>query len=569
MSSPLTSFEEANIECAKQFLQNVVVIDNQLYFEGERPAEPAPRPVVAPTPGPSAESGASPAREASVADEESTYQDQRSLNAKVLVESFADMGITCCPYRPGSESDSEIVKRATQIARNADIVVLDWTLGETGDTRAIQILKTILEQDAQAGGRFRLVAIYTGDRRVFEIVNSVRDEVFQEPPLTGDGAAEGGDYSVTNGQATVIFVNKGSVESTLKGIRAIDADSLPDYLVSQFSTLTDGLMPNVVLASIAAIRAATHHMLGRFDNKLDPAILTHRALLRNPEDAEEFTVNLVGDEVRAILAASEVGARELGIERIRLWVKDRKSKGLKFGIDNPEEEDWRIDAPMLLLREGRGAIPKLIERYRKPDGNQYGRKAVEKGIPNIFCVSKEDAVLAHLKLSRRNTLDVESADSPFIAQDWFPMLRLGAVVHRDGDAYGRLLVCLRPLCDCIRLASSTDFSWLTLKRRNTDSVGFQFAIMLPSKEIGIYSAVDRDSSDQVPTYKFNPRKKDRIYARRIKNDFFFTSAGGKKFQWIGYLKIPFANRELEKLMQVKYRQGVDEYECLRNKAKLV
>ena len=90
--------------------------------------------------------------------------------------------------------------------------------------------------------------------------------------------------------------------------------------------------------------------------------------------------------------------------------------------------------------------------------------------------------------------------------------------------------------------------------------------MLPSGTEEVFRAVDLDSNENVPSYKFHPKKKDRIYAKKDDAGFFFTSAGRRQFQWIGYLKIPFANRELEKLSQMKFRQGVDEYEWLRKKA---
>lgn len=567
MTTKAKSFEEANIECAQRFLQNVVVVDNQLHFEGEERLEPSAKKVIAPTPGPF--KADPPNNDQETEKNEQEYWDQRKLNAKVLVEAFADLGITCCPYRPDDEEDEEVVKRASKIAQNADIVVLDWSLGETGNARAVQILQKILDHDAETGGRLRLIAIYTGDPNVFEIINSVRGSVFGLEILPEDMIVDEDDddpFTVTNGQATVVFVNKDTVDNRLIGIKAISPVQLPDYLVSQFAKLTDGLMPNVVLASIAAIREATHHILAKFDNQLDSAILTHRALLKNPEDAEEFSVNLVGDEIGSILSASEIGAKELDLGQIRLWLKDRKTKGLKFGFDDPENENWRIEAPLFLLREGSGGAAKFVERYFRSDGSKYDGNQVPPKIPYLFSTDQDAAITAHLKLSRRNLMGIEAADRPFIADKWKPMLRLGTILHRDGDEFDKLLICVRPLCDCIRLRSSTRFDWLTLQRQPNKNK-FQFVVMLPSGDQAYFSAVYSDKSDNVRSYKFIPKKrKDRIYAEREGEDFFFRARGGRKFQWIGYMKNPFANRELQELTRVRSRQGVDEYEWLRKKA---
>ena len=179
MDQTVSTFEDANFQCARRFLQHVVVVDNQLYFQDEEMPGAMPGPLRQPSPGQAKVSVS--AAQTSARREEAGAADPKTLNAKSLVEAFADLGIICCPYRPDEEQDQDVVMRATSIARNADIVVLDWELGGGGE-RAIGIIKQILAYDMSIGGRMRLIAIYTGDRRVLDQCNSVRQQIFG-PPL--------------------------------------------------------------------------------------------------------------------------------------------------------------------------------------------------------------------------------------------------------------------------------------------------------------------------------------------------------------------------------------------------
>ncbi len=349
MEQNISTFEEANFACAKRFLQHVVVVDNQLFFQDEEMPKATPGRLRQPSPGQA--KIAVPPTHASASKEEEGAVDPKTLNAKLLVEAFADLGIICCPYRPDEEQDQDVVMRATSIARNADIVVLDWELGGGGE-RAIGIIKQILAYDMSIGGRMRLIAIYTGDRRVFDQCNSVRQQVFHWERLPEDQVPEDDDskfYLLKKGQVTVIFINKRHVEPKLAGVGRISERELPAFLIREFAKLTDGLMPNVALTAIAAVREASHHILAKYDSSLDAPLLVHRALIPNPEDAESFVVRLVSAELEGILEASEIGSKHFGIDRIKMWLKAKKSSGQKFGLDVPDQENWPLEAPLLLL----------------------------------------------------------------------------------------------------------------------------------------------------------------------------------------------------------------------------
>ena len=139
------------------FLQTVVVVDDKARLESpskndeatkiEEAEEQSPVGVHADLVSPEADTG-------------STLADPEGLDAKSLVDGFANEGIACAVLRPISKED--VVSQATKLAELADIVVLDWILGEDNGAKAkSMILKVIGE--GSGSDRMRLIAVYTGE----------------------------------------------------------------------------------------------------------------------------------------------------------------------------------------------------------------------------------------------------------------------------------------------------------------------------------------------------------------------------------------------------------------------
>ena len=318
-----SSFEQVSNESASHFIQHVVVVDNQLYYViGEELTDSTnlSEDVVEPTAGPKTGAEASQ-------DEDHVRTgslNARNLNAKALVEAFSDEGIICCPYRPDDENDEIVVERAASIGRNADILVLDWELGGGGD-RAVSIIKRIVTKDQETGGRIRLIAVYTGDPNLASIISIVKKEVF--PHL---GKVDSGCFELHDKHTHVVFYAKKGLVPDILADRRLPEEKLPKQLVSDFAAASYGLVPNVALKALAKVRDAAHHVLSRYDKRLDPALLTHRALIDYPEDAEQFVLDLLAGELRSILMASDIGSTQFGNESIRLWLEKANFKGNKI-----------------------------------------------------------------------------------------------------------------------------------------------------------------------------------------------------------------------------------------------
>jgi hypothetical protein len=71
--------------------------------------------------------------DSSVTNEDSTdarfqnnHDDFSLLDAKVVINAFADMGIACCIQRP--ENEEPPLDRAAKLAASVDVLVIDWAL---------------------------------------------------------------------------------------------------------------------------------------------------------------------------------------------------------------------------------------------------------------------------------------------------------------------------------------------------------------------------------------------------------------------------------------------------------
>ena len=97
-------------------------------------------------------------------------------------------------------------------------------------------------------------------------------------------------------------------------------DQLPSLVITDFAEMIEGLLPNVAMSGLAALRERTHHVLRQFDATLDPAYLGHRTLLPDPNDAEDHLVFALGSEILSILKDDAPG-KHAGLGVVRTWRK--------------------------------------------------------------------------------------------------------------------------------------------------------------------------------------------------------------------------------------------------------
>ena len=156
----VSDFRRRCIKVAERFLQNIVIVDDDPYFETpqepqslERPSRTQPR---------TTEEAAN-----------ARTSGNRSLDAQTLVNSFAERGLICAIVAP--RSSSTVVATVAAAAKRADMVVLDWQMRGDNGKNALAMLNKILDVDA--GKQLRLIAIYTADPDICGIARKIANDL--------------------------------------------------------------------------------------------------------------------------------------------------------------------------------------------------------------------------------------------------------------------------------------------------------------------------------------------------------------------------------------------------------
>lgn len=623
------TFRQFCHEAAKQFLQTVVVIDNEAIYdeksEVEEKSQPQATRVMLKEPSKGmlsalktvshAEDSLTSASEvkplaqenAPESSEKKFSPDSRNLRAKALIDGFADDGIICSVIRPDAD-ESKVIQRAVTVALAADIVVVDWMLGnkegESPSLRAREIIKGIIDGDLEKRGRLRLIAIYTAEGPA-GVLDALYDHI-KGLKFPHDGIRKDeGTLSIQNSHLKIVVFNKPSVAESPK-TRPVKFEDLPSELLKLFSDLNVGLLPTVALRSIAAIREETHHLLAVLHGKLDPALVGHRCLLEAPDDAEEFCEDLVAGELRGILSTRGIGRNYLNLKANKKWIgslikKDEYlyyDKKFRFSrdhahllLENGQKEHKivfsQIRADWLERKVGEDKdykdnkdspinLKDAKERLLSGDAlavTQYKIPAIsEKDLPQIFDGSKDSGEKINYEFSRLCTLKREAYGLRRPFQDWVPHLTLGTILQqKETDKY---FICLQPRCDSVRLTKEQNYR-------------FPFLAIGEGKKKGylVVRGLDATSKivDKELTYEPLPRHQvifefkcdDRkgIIAEEKNGHFVFTESTkqegqpGQEYYWIADIKDFIAQKIADDLSTRIGSVGLDEYEWLRRKAK--
>ena len=164
--------------------------------------------------------------------------DPEDLDAKSLVDGFAEKGIACTVLRPASEDD--VVTQTTKITELADIVVLDWILDNDGGDTATSLIQKMISMES-GSDRIRLIAIYTGERDLREVadkVSKVLSTRFGEVPDRPSA------FVAVKGPVRLAVFGKPQTqlphEDTLLFKRRVATSELPDRLIHEFAEMTTG-----------------------------------------------------------------------------------------------------------------------------------------------------------------------------------------------------------------------------------------------------------------------------------------------------------------------------------------
>ena len=468
-----------------------------------------------------------------------------SLDSKPLIGGFANLGLVCAVLNPsqaeleqGDISGSSVVRAA----RRADIVILDWRIGDSYGQVALEILREIITGDI-GGPRLRLVAIYTGEPGLPGILAQVQtflDGFYHECPIE-----EPEPYVVSKGPIRVAIIPK--PKSGAAEITAVSEKDLADHLVNEFVAMTKGILRNVALEGLAALRDHVPKVLTKFDSSLDSAYIGHRVLLPNPAAAEEHIVEALGAELLSILENSRPSDMA-SIDNIGAWL-DEKLQAEEIDTESPT----RISGVTGFLEMRLALVKNGIDKVTDPEP---GRNQLRQLAAAMFSKDAESARNSDVGFAALLGLKTHYPSTA-------PKLTLGTVLRRKGKSGDwRYLMCLQPKCDAVRLKENTGFPFLRLSISN-DSSRFGCVILSPEGD-RVYLDVDETPSKlQVLTFTPNSGVGGEVVASDGCGGFCFPDVKGHVYEWVAALKDEHALDVADKVAKKLARPGPNHSEWLR------
>jgi hypothetical protein len=469
------------------------------------------------------------------------------FEAKDITDAFAEMNILCSVIKP--HTDGELARpQIEKLARTADVAIVDWVLKDSqgcNDTSiAREAIVNIVKHDEERGGCLRLIVIYSdekGEQVIGELADLLSDNGFERVP---------GTLELQNAHTLIVFLQKAGLSAV-----GVEYKDLPGRVVDSFTRLTSGLLPAAALAAISVIRQQSHHLLATFPATLDGAFLTHRCLIADPHDAEQFLLDLFEGEIGSLLAHSKKMTEAVDEIRCAAWVEKNDF------FDTAQKKRLKKS----LTKYSRAKIDGLRDLF---DKNDLPENAVAEEVLKLFYGAISDPkTIARVKedFSILSTLDVHRRWITTFNRN-LPRLRLGSVV-RETDS-GRFLLCVQPLCDSTRIKHnrSTIFPFLLLATP-PEPKDLDLCIPDEDEESGVVWLSISPKPQCLISYQLRGKSASEAYvvAKDMGNqkDYAFQTSDGKCLEWMADLKIGKAQRIASQLAARIHTLGIDEFEWLR------
>ena len=561
MTVDTTTFENLRNSAAKQFAQTMIIIDDEASQGSE---SPTPQSVVTlRRPDRSTRSTKvitdGPTRHA-----EGGGSGSHMLDAKSLIDNAMELGLICSVLRPkkGENFRSRVVK-AAQVA---DIVCLDWEIYNDGGDAASKIIGDIVREDTKQNGRLRLIAIYTGDITNDEILDKIFSAIPDKQRDQHEFKKESLKIESKNGVKIVcLFKVHGIQLLAPRSANQVDESQLPKRLQTEFAKLSEGLLSNVALATIASIRNSTHHILSKFTSQMDAPFFHHRALIENPEDAEEYAVDIVLSELMGSVdkqRISDTYAGHQAIEaRIREIAGDAATLTLQYGGNgSPSTYDLEVDVSIRMIKDGlRSALDseKLVNIPKK--------QVFEENLSTLFSDNQQAARCNMHQFAAFTSVRAYPGSHLYSSNQLLPRLGLGTIIQGGDKTY---LMCLQASCDSVRIKGSESFLFVPLEKEDNKP---EYVVPISPQAANlnyIGLSISNESYRIVRSIAFSAcPKTETVNAKKIRSrqGFYFEDTNGETHRWIADLKHQRALRTVQRLGQRMGRIGFDEFEPYRQK----
>lgn len=524
----MTTFKDHSKVALEEFLRTAIVVDDNVHAASamqETSLQPGGLIV--------------PGRENSTAvvpHEAPAQHVSSALDSKALVDAFFKKGILCTVLERSDMPNMENMLRA-------DILVLDWMLGDDG-SKTTEFIKQYIEKHPHV---LRMICIYTSERDTSKIFNKLTAEL---PDI--NKPVQGKDILQKNNTYIILFHKGTASTSAPQGgalSQSIQEKELPSALIECFAPLVGGLLRNAVLRSIGAIRNNTHTLISRFPAILDPAFISHRAYSNPCEDTEQHIIPLICSEISNILLQEKIPSN-LNLKAINAWIDDNDIKSSKIETLNIDEDELnsRNNYIKILIEKG----IEDINTYGIPKEKQTKIKNIKESTMTSYCGAKEpqkaDAAFAILMSCEH------------MYSDAYPILQAGTLVKKENT--GNYFLCVQPPCDCVRIEESGRTFLFAPVSVVTSQKKFDFVFIDNDGNI-IYFKKDKKIY-KMETIRFSPKSgENSIFAYRENGDMYFKDNKSGRFIFILQLKDVHALREIHEYASNLARIGLIESDWLR------
>lgn len=461
------SIKELRKASAEAFVRTAILIDNE-------PTADSPSPKSAPLAAKSAAYGAAPLAAAPAAEAVvDGLKDKAShlLWIQPVTNGFASRRITCGFYFP-ADNENGLVETALNAARHVDTTIVDWQLRPSDTGPAKELITRLIKDDEKAGGRLRLVIVYTGERGIdgecAQLLTHLQGQGVNNLVSDDEGRAIAGK------NIRITFANKPrpikpEQELTSSGVRPVPWENLPDFVLEQYSFLAQGLLQSFALKSIGAVREDTHHLLSIFDSSLDSAYLAQRAGSGSPTDAEEMMTALLTSELACTIQDRGITTEVLGPSgSIHAVTAREPCAELSVKYDDP---DGTYEGVVSVPNQGKPQIKTTKEVLQKLVKIGLDNTKVDLSSDRIiklklqFFPDDQQGNASLSKFARMASFIREAASERRLTKDAIHLT--GGVVVRSVNGVGdqaveTYLLCVQPGCDAVRLKENTAFPFCQL-----------------------------------------------------------------------------------------------------------
>ncbi len=559
MADDTRTFKKLRHEAAREFAQTMIVIDDEasqgLEAPSAQPAGTLRRPDRRTRSAATADTSVKPAG--------TEKSGSHRLNAKSLIDKAMELGLICSVLRPKEEENfSDRVVKAAQVA---DIVCLDWEIYKDSGEAASGIVRDILREDARQNGRLRLIAIYTGD----STNNKILDKILRTIPKKMRDVHEFQKDSLTieskkGVRIVCLFKTHGIQLLPPRNVNQVSEDQLPERLQTEFSHLSEGLLSNVALATIASIRSSTHHVLSKFSGQMDGPFFHHRALIESPDDAEEYAVDIVLSELKGAIDKRQVAARQAGTQAIETRIREIAGSAETLTLCGSKTEDSHslgLETIVKIVTDG-------LDCGLKQAPNPPKKNMAKENFSSLFSKSQQTARDLMHQFAAITGVRAHPGSYLYQSDQSVPRLGLGTIIQEQGGTY---LLCLQASCDSVRIEEKGNFLFVPLDEEDSKKKDFKPEHVVPiSSGANQIEYVGLSTSEKsyrvVRSIEFSACQETKtVNARRIRDrsSFHFKDTDGKSYRWIADLKRRRALRTVQRLGQNMGRLGFDEFEPYR------